>query len=329
MSVSTSAIASANPEDSQNTSAINTENNIDNGSSGVSSDDKNFHAEILITDSKGTEVYEVSKSVTLRQFLKDNNMDLGNFRTSDDEPIQKGYRASSGETVEIFRSEVSAKDNEVKLTAPEIQEETDSLFIGEFEVKQEGKNGKAVKTVLTSKGFAKDKKEQSVITEEKLTILVQPEPKIVLVGTRERPSRSERASRSGTRTSPKAEDFIPKTDENMSVSSETIELLFEQVGKDYVWGAAGPNAFDCSGLVQWVFKKSEGRSLPRTSGAQGGAAKKVALKNIKIGDILWTNGHIGIYVGKGKMIHAARPGRGVVLDNIQWFLNEGAKVGRL
>lgn len=83
-----------------------------------------------------------------------------------------------------------------------------------------------------------------------------------------------------------------------------------RAGKPYRYGATGPNAFDCSGLTSWAYKKA-GKKLPRTSGAQARAAKRV--KKPRPGDLVFFhNGgsvyHVGLYAGKGKVFHASRPG---------------------
>ncbi len=89
-----------------------------------------------------------------------------------------------------------------------------------------------------------------------------------------------------------------------------VATVKTRLGCKYVWGATGPSTFDCSGLTQWVYKKN-GISIPRTSSAQRNAGKKIALSQVRAGDIVWRQGHVGIYVGGGQVIHA--PGRGKVV----------------
>jgi cell wall-associated NlpC family hydrolase len=89
----------------------------------------------------------------------------------------------------------------------------------------------------------------------------------------------------------------------------------EKTGRPYVWGATGPNAFDCSGLVQWAYRKA-GRKLPRVTYAQYQRfhRRKVAWKNLVVGDLVFFHGkgHVGIISKrKGKhvwMIHAPHTG---------------------
>ena len=97
-----------------------------------------------------------------------------------------------------------------------------------------------------------------------------------------------------------------------------VDLAHKQIGKPYVWGAEGPNSFDCSGLTYYVYKNAAGITLPRSSTAQYGAGKAVSKSNLQPGDLIFssTDGtgnitHVAIYVGNGQMIHAPRSGKNV------------------
>ena len=100
-----------------------------------------------------------------------------------------------------------------------------------------------------------------------------------------------------------------------SSASKVISLAKTLLGKPYVWGAEGPNAFDCSGLMTYIFKNGAGINLPRTSTEQSKYGKTVSKSDLKPGDLIFssTNGtgkvsHVGVYVGNGEMIHAPKPG---------------------
>ena len=107
-----------------------------------------------------------------------------------------------------------------------------------------------------------------------------------------------------------------------------IDLAHKQLGKPYVWGAEGPNSFDCSGLIYYVYKNAAGITLPRTSSAQYSAGVAVSRSNLKEGDLIFssTDGtgnitHVAIYVGDGQMIHAPRNGKNVEkvsINNSYW-----------
>ncbi len=97
-----------------------------------------------------------------------------------------------------------------------------------------------------------------------------------------------------------------------------ISAARSRAGKPYSYGAAGPNAFDCSGLTQWVYRRV-GERLPRTSGAQAAATRRVSQP--RRGDLVFfTSGgrvyHVGIYAGNRMIWHASRPGVPVRKDRI-------------
>jgi cell wall-associated NlpC family hydrolase len=90
-----------------------------------------------------------------------------------------------------------------------------------------------------------------------------------------------------------------------------LQFAFAQVGKPYRWGATGPGSYDCSGLTQTSWAKA-GVNLPRTTYSQWswGASRRVSLDHLQPGDLLFSRGlgHMGMYVGGGKMIHAPQTG---------------------
>ncbi|GAA3579346.1 C40 family peptidase [Nonomuraea rosea] len=90
-----------------------------------------------------------------------------------------------------------------------------------------------------------------------------------------------------------------------------LQFAFAQVGKPYRYGGTGPGSFDCSGLTQAAWR-SAGVSLPRTTWTQWswGAARRVPLNALQPGDLLFSKGlgHMGMYAGNGKMVHAPQTG---------------------
>ena len=87
------------------------------------------------------------------------------------------------------------------------------------------------------------------------------------------------------------------------------------LGCRYVYGTAGPKTFDCSGLTSYVYKHF-GYSLSRTSGGQRSNGTKVNKSDLQPGDILCFSGHVGIYIGGNKFIHAANPRKGVIITSL-------------
>lgn len=91
------------------------------------------------------------------------------------------------------------------------------------------------------------------------------------------------------------------------------------LGKPYVWGAAGPNTFDCSGLVTWILQRDIGMPIKRMYTQQflvWGGARTVGWDDQAPGDLACWSGHIGVCIGGGRMIHAPRPGLRVMEDKI-------------
>ncbi len=107
---------------------------------------------------------------------------------------------------------------------------------------------------------------------------------------------------------------------------KAVSLAKAQLNKPYQWGAAGPEKFDCSGLVYYVFG-SLGVSLPRVSRDQAQVGDKVALRGLQPGDLVFfiTKGrrinHVGIYIGHARFVHAPsrhNPVRTDSLNNAYW-----------
>lgn len=78
-------------------------------------------------------------------------------------------------------------------------------------------------------------------------------------------------------------------------------------GKKYVWGATGPNTFDCSGLVMYALKHAFGIDYPHFSGSQIAKAKSISKGDLRPGDLVGNNEHIGVYAGNGKYWSAMSP----------------------
>lgn len=101
-----------------------------------------------------------------------------------------------------------------------------------------------------------------------------------------------------------------------SQKTAIVNTAYSKVGCPYVYGGTGPNGFDCSGFVQWVYRQN-GISIPRTTYSQYAAGTKISYSQIQPGDLIFFNtngqnlGHVGLYVGGGKMIHAGTVKTGV------------------
>ncbi|MFE0672642.1 C40 family peptidase [Streptomyces sp. NPDC058867] len=146
-----------------------------------------------------------------------------------------------------------------------------------------------------------------------------------------RKAAAERAERSAERATLTADttDTTVATSAPASGSVGTvIAFLKAQLGDAYVMGATGPNAWDCSSLVQAAFKQV-GVDLPRVSQDQSMAGTDVSLSNLQVGDILYWGGkgsayHVGVYIGDGQYLDAANPSKGVVIQDLSGYPASGA-----
>lgn len=93
----------------------------------------------------------------------------------------------------------------------------------------------------------------------------------------------------------------------VSTAGGVVGIAMQFQGVPYVWGGTSPSGFDCSGLVQYVYRQA-GYSLPRTAAAQYGAGTPISYSELAPGDLVFFGygsiSHVGIYIGGGSMIHA-------------------------
>lgn len=323
-----------------------------------------YGSRIVVTSLAGDQVIDLTQATqTVGEALASRDLVPTEYRQEGNLPLDSMATVPSGTNLVLYRSEVSGASTTVALPAPEETRETADLFVGETKVENPGEAGEALKTVISTKNLANQDAAAQESTEEKLTILKAPVPKVTLVGTKVKPkpvqaqakattstqdsgnrapvanevnntasNASSRASSSSARIKDNWGRSTPEDKAALkaaTVDNATIQLFIDQVGKDYVWAAAGPNSFDCSGLVYWVYHTNNGKNIPRTAKAIGMYSQPVAPANIQPGDVVWTSSHIGVYVGDGKVVHAANPRRGVVITDLDWFLRNGFKVGRV
>ncbi|AKJ11276.1 glycoside hydrolase [Streptomyces incarnatus] len=103
-------------------------------------------------------------------------------------------------------------------------------------------------------------------------------------------------------------------------AENAIAFARAQIGKPYVWGATGPDSYDCSGLTQAAWKAA-GVTLPRTTYDQVNAGTTVSLADARPGDLIFFYddiSHVGVYIGNGMMIHAPKPGAYVREESIYY-----------
>lgn len=104
-------------------------------------------------------------------------------------------------------------------------------------------------------------------------------------------------------------------------NQDIVKYAKTKLGTKYVWGATGPNVFDCSGLAQWCHKQV-GINITRTSLDQSKSGKLVSKSQLLPGDLVFFKttkaevGHVGIYVGNGEMIHTSTPSKPCRYDKV-------------
>ncbi|MGY1742283.1 MULTISPECIES: C40 family peptidase [unclassified Blastococcus] len=112
-----------------------------------------------------------------------------------------------------------------------------------------------------------------------------------------------------------------------AAAGAVVEAALAQVGDPYVWGASGPNGFDCSGLTQFAYAAA-GVSLPHSSRAQAGMGVAVSRAELQPGDIVYFYSpvsHVGLYIGNGQMVHARTHGQPVAVTTVDMRGYAGAR----
>jgi peptidoglycan DL-endopeptidase CwlO len=97
-----------------------------------------------------------------------------------------------------------------------------------------------------------------------------------------------------------------------------VDTAMAQIGDPYVWAAAGPDAFDCSGLTQYAYAAA-GVSLPHSSSMQSQMGTPVSRSELQPGDLLFFYSpvsHVGMYIGNGQMVHASTSGQPVQVASL-------------
>ncbi len=126
------------------------------------------------------------------------------------------------------------------------------------------------------------------------------------------PAESQAASRSD-----RGETAPVAAPAGSGVAAAAVAAALSKVGSPYVYGAAGPNAFDCSGLTSWAWAQA-GVSIPRTSGGQAGLPS-VPLSQLQPGDLVTYYSpvsHVAMYIGNGQVVHASTESRPVYVTTV-------------
>ena len=131
---------------------------------------------------------------------------------------------------------------------------------------------------------------------------------------------------SNVNSSTSVSNSTTSTNSNMD---KAIDLLKQQLGKPYVWGDEGPDSFDCSGLVQYIYKNALGKDLPRVSYDQSKVGQAVSREDLQPGDLVFFDtmdkgkvSHVGMYIGNNEFIHAANSKKGVIKSTLTGYYDK-------
>ncbi|MBV7390498.1 C40 family peptidase [Enterococcus sp. ALS3] len=116
----------------------------------------------------------------------------------------------------------------------------------------------------------------------------------------------------------------------LTEQQKVVNLAQAQVGKPFGWGAAGPSAFDASGLVQYVFKNAVNMTVPAPSTSQERLGKDVSMNALQPGDLLFwgtkgNSNNVAIFIGNGQYIYSPGPDQNVKVGQIAWYKPDFAK----
>ncbi|WP_313535244.1 C40 family peptidase, partial [Arsenicicoccus bolidensis] len=138
---------------------------------------------------------------------------------------------------------------------------------------------------------------------------------------------AEAAERSATRASRRVPGYVPGSAVSVGApnprAKKAIDFAMSQVGDWYLWGGAGPDRWDCSGLVQGAWGAA-GSRLDHYSGSQWAQTQRLPLSQLQPGDLVFFGKdaasihHVGMYIGNGKMVNAPHTGAQVRVESMYW-----------
>ncbi|MFG3546810.1 NlpC/P60 family protein [Streptomyces sp. NPDC047725] len=221
------------------------------------------------------------------------------------------------------QSETMRKRREATASLQTLTESQDDLKTAKATVQKKLASARELLATLT----AQEKARLAAIEEKKQEEAARKAAELARQQARER-ERQEQAQREaeqredGTASGSTGTDSGPATPDSSYATKADKAIAFAraQIGKPYVWGATGPDSYDCSGLTQAAWKAAD-VSLPRTTYDQVDAGTTVPVSQAQPGDLVFFYddiSHVGVYVGDGMMIHAPKPGAYVREESVYY-----------
>lgn len=248
--------------------------------------------------------------------LNEKNDDETSFTTTNNEEKEEDTK-QEGKTAYIKYSTVNLREKtstsskslaKLKLNDEvTVLEKVNSVWT---KVKVDGKTGYISNDLLSDKKQTEEDKNETTSRDGEST-------------SRESDKKEENTDKKEVEQNTSKTDEKKETNSTKTKGEEIVAYAKKYLGYKYVYGAASPSkGFDCSGLTYYVYKHF-GYTLSRSSTGQASNGSKVAKKDLQPGDlVIYKNtsltriGHVGIYIGDNKMIHASEPGVGVIITDI-------------
>ncbi len=166
---------------------------------------------------------------------------------------------------------------------------------------------------------------QKILQEPKITTITELKEKNRVKTKRISTAKRDHQQKSIKKSAKVTKQKMVKKKKTISVTQKVERYAKAKLGQKYVWGATGPNRFDCSGFTRYVFKSTVGIKIPRVSRDQAKVGKYIKnLKDLRRGDMIFFDtekkftgrvNHVGIYLSNGNFIHASSARKKVIITN--------------
>ncbi|MFY9279757.1 MAG: NlpC/P60 family protein [Caldicoprobacterales bacterium] len=259
--------------------------------------------------------YQVQENDTLQSIASQNKVSLSDLQLINPQLEDNIIKPGDIIKIEKRRNLLTVITREKVQYSEEIPYETEvrndnNLEKGKTKVIQQGQKGQKDIVALVTKEDGQEVTRN--IVEEK--VVKEPVKHIEAKGTKEKPklttsTRSDSTSGSSNTSTSRS---------GSGTGRDVVAFAMKYKGYRYSFGSSGPNAFDCSGFTKYVYKQF-GVNLPHSSTAQRSVGKAVSKNNLQPGDILCFPGHVGIYIGGNKFIHASNERDGVKVSTVSSF----------